>query len=108
MIFTDDGISGAEFKNRPALLRMLNSLKQFDVIIMSELSRIGRDQIQTAQCLANIQAAGVEVEFYLTGETLKFETAVDRFITNAVSFAAEKASQRSRDALERKRSQTSA
>jgi site-specific DNA recombinase len=105
-VFSDDGISGAEFKNRPALIRMLNTLKRFDVIVMSELSRIGRDQIQTAQCLANIEAAGVAVEFYLTGERLKFDSAVDRFMANAVSFAAElereKASQRSRDALDRR------
>jgi DNA invertase Pin-like site-specific DNA recombinase len=105
-VYVDDGISGAEFKNRPGLLRMLNALKQFDVVVMSELSRIGRDQIQTAQCLAQIEAAGIRVFFYLTGEELKFSTAVDRFLVNAVSFAAElereKASQRSRDALARK------
>ncbi len=30
-IYVDDGISGAEFRNRPALLRMLNHLRTFDV-----------------------------------------------------------------------------
>jgi DNA invertase Pin-like site-specific DNA recombinase len=105
-VYVDDGISGAEFRNRPALLRMLNHLRSFEVIVMSELSRLGRDQIQTAQCLANIEAAGVRVFFYLTNEELRFTTAVDRFLVNAVSFAAElereKASQRARDALTKK------
>ena len=39
-VFIDDGISGADFK-RPGLLRMLNHLGQFDVIVMSEQSRLG-------------------------------------------------------------------
>src|SRR5690242_15718959 len=32
LIFEDDGISGAEFAKRPGLLRMLNAVKQFDVL----------------------------------------------------------------------------
>ncbi len=107
-VYVDDGVSGAEFKRRPALLRLLNALKHrpFDVVVCSELSRIGRDQIQTAQVLAQIEAAGVAVELYMTKERLRFETAVDRFLTSAVSFAAElereKAGQRVRDALVKK------
>jgi site-specific DNA recombinase len=106
LVFTDDNVSGAEFKNRPGLLRMLTRLREFDVIVMSELSRLGRDQVQTAQVLAQVEAAGVQVHFYLTKEQLRFETAVDRFLVGAVSFAAElereKAGQRARDALLRK------
>jgi len=105
-IFVDDGISGAEFKNRPGLIRMLNHLKEFDVLIISELSRIGREQSQTANVLANLQAKGVQIFLYLTKEELKFETAIDKVMVSLVSFAAElereKSSQRSRDALERK------
>ena len=40
--YSDDGISGAEFKNRPGLLRLLNALAPrppFQVLIMSEESR---------------------------------------------------------------------
>ena len=51
-IFVDDGISGAEFRNRPALLRMLNHLRAFDVIVMSELSRLDREMTNTATVLA--------------------------------------------------------
>jgi DNA invertase Pin-like site-specific DNA recombinase len=105
-IFIDDGISGAEFKNRPALLRMLTLLKEFDVVITSELSRLGREQSQTANVLADIYAKGKRVFFYLTDEEVRFDSAIDKFMISAVAFGAElereKASQRSRDALERK------
>jgi DNA invertase Pin-like site-specific DNA recombinase len=43
-VFVDDGISGAEFANRPGFLRLMNSLKPrapFQVLIMSEVSRLG-------------------------------------------------------------------
>ena len=41
-VYADDGISGAEFANRPGYLRLLNALKPaapFDVLIVSEISR---------------------------------------------------------------------
>jgi DNA invertase Pin-like site-specific DNA recombinase len=41
-IFVDDGISGAEFANRPGFLRLMNALKPrppFDVLVMSEESQ---------------------------------------------------------------------
>ncbi len=105
-IYVDDGISGAEFRNRPALLRMLNRLREFDIIIMSELSRLGREMANTATVLGQIRAANVRVWHYLTDEELKFDSATDKFMVSAVSFAAElereKASQRARDALLRK------
>jgi site-specific DNA recombinase len=104
--FLDDGVSGAEFKNRPGLLRMLNHLSEFDVIVMSELSRLGREMSQTSTVLAQIHAAGVRIYFYLTDDELKFDKAIDKFMVSATAFAAElereKASQRSRDALFRK------
>ena len=45
-VFVDDGISGAEFANRPGFLRLMNALKPrppFQVLVMSEESRLGRD-----------------------------------------------------------------
>ncbi len=85
---------------------MLNSLKAFDVLVMSELSRLGRDLVHTTYALDDINSHGVRVFFYLTDEEVKFDSAMDRFMLNALSLAAElereKASQRSRDALLRK------
>ncbi len=51
-VYIDDGISGAEFRNRPGLLRLLNRVRSFDVIVMSELSRLGREMAYTATCWA--------------------------------------------------------
>jgi DNA invertase Pin-like site-specific DNA recombinase len=50
-VYVDDGISGAEFANRPGFLRLMNALKpraMFQVLIMSEESRLGREAIETA------------------------------------------------------------
>ncbi len=50
LVFTDDGISGAEFKNRPGLTRLLETVKgkhKLGVLIVSEQSRLGRDTIRT-------------------------------------------------------------
>lgn len=50
-VFVDDGMSGAEFANRPGFLRLMNALKPrpaFQVLIMSEESRLGREA--TAGC----------------------------------------------------------
>ena len=43
-VYVDDGISGAEFANRPGFLRLMNALKPrppFQVLVMSEESRLG-------------------------------------------------------------------
>src|SRR5215475_4980682 len=60
-VFVDDGISGAEFANRPGFLRLMNAVKPraaFQVLIMSEVSRLGREQIETAYALKQLSLAG--------------------------------------------------
>jgi DNA invertase Pin-like site-specific DNA recombinase len=50
-IYVDDGINGAEFANRPGFVRLMAALKPrppFQVLIMSEESRLGREAIETA------------------------------------------------------------
>ena len=45
-VYVDEGISGAEFANRPGFLRLMNALKPrapFQVLVMSEESRLGRE-----------------------------------------------------------------
>ena len=63
-VYVDDGISGAEFLKRPGFLRLMNALKPrapFNVLIMSEESRLGREQIETAYALEQLVSAGVHV-----------------------------------------------
>ena len=106
-IYVDDGISGFVFgKKRPALLRLQNDLKQFDVIVASEQSRIGREQTQTKNVIYDIYGKGRHLFWYLTDTELKFETAMEKamvgFVAASDEMEREKASQRAYDALERK------
>src|SRR5262245_47372482 len=108
-IYIDDAISGAEFENRPGFLRLMNALKPrapFTVLVMSEVSRLGREQIETAYALKQLSLAGVRCFSYLEDRELLMESATDKFLLGAVTFAAdlerEKARQRTYDAMARK------
>lgn len=59
-------LSGAEFANRPGFLRLMNALKPrapFQVLIMSEESRPGREQLDVGYSLKQIMQAGARVFF---------------------------------------------
>ena len=108
-IFVDDGVSGAEFVKRPGFIRLMNALSPrppFQVLIMSEESRLGREQIATAYALQQIIDAGVRVFFYLEDRERTLDSAMDKAMFSLTNFAAEvereKASQRTYDALLRK------
>src|SRR4051812_29954893 len=61
-VFVDDGISGAEFAKRPGFLRMMTALKPrppFDVLVMSEESRLGREIIEVGFALKQLVTGGV-------------------------------------------------
>src|SRR2546426_207764 len=108
--YFDDGISGAEFGDRrPGLARLLNALRpqpRFQALIMSEESRLGREQIETAYLLKQIVTAGVRVVFYLEDRERTLESPMDKVMLSLTTFAdeleREKARQRTTDALLRK------
>jgi DNA invertase Pin-like site-specific DNA recombinase len=80
-VFVDDGISGAEFANRPGFLRLMNSLKPrpgFQVLVMSEESRLGREAIETAYALKKLVQAGVRVFFYLEDRERTLDSPTDK------------------------------
>src|ERR671919_1381224 len=108
-IYSDDGISGAEFVKRPGFLRLMNALKPrpaFQVLIMSEESRLGREQIETAYALKQIMDASVRVFFYLEDRERTLDSAMDKVMLSLTNFASEmereKARQRTYDAMVRK------
>ncbi len=105
-IFVDDGISGAEFKERAGLIKLMAHLKEFDVIVMSEISRLGRDMVRNAVVIDDITAAGVRIFYYLTDREEVADTPEQRLMVTLNSFAAEmeraKCAERTRDALSRK------
>ena len=66
--YQDDGVSGAEFETRPGFVRLVNALTRkasFDVLIVSELSRLGRERFETGYALKRLSQAGVKVYGYL-------------------------------------------
>ena len=108
-VYVDDGISGAEFTNRPGYMRLLNALKpraSFQVLIVSELSRLGREQLETRYAVKQLAQAGVKIVSYLDDREIMLDTPTDKFLMSAVNFAAEiereKTRQRVADAMARK------
>lgn len=108
-VYVDDGISGAEFVKRPGFIRLMNALSPrppFQVLVMSEESRLGREQIETAYALKQITDAGVRVFFYLEDRERTLDNAMDKVMLSLANFASEmereKARQRTYDAMLRK------
>lgn len=106
-VFVDDGVSGGEFWRRPGLSRLLASLRPrapFDVLLMTELSRLGRDRLRTEVAARTIYEAGARIIYHTTGEEVRLDSPEGGFIMAAQGFAAEmeraKARQRTRDAMQ--------
>ena len=109
-VYEDEGVSGAEFVNRHGLQRLLRDARRkplpFQMLVIAEPSRLGREQIETAFVLKQITDAGVEVFGYLDGRPLAMTTAADKLMFSVQAMAAEsereRGRQRVRDALVRK------
>src|SRR5689334_17919347 len=108
-IYFDDGVSGAEFANRPGFLRLMNALKPrapFQVLIMSEESRLGRESIEVSYALKQLVQAGVRVFLYLEDRERTLDSPIDKVMLSLTTFAdeleREKARQRTYDAMARK------
>jgi DNA invertase Pin-like site-specific DNA recombinase len=91
LIFVDDGISGAEFKRRPGLVRLLSAAEASacDVLIMSEPSRLGSEQAETNLLLKRLTDAGVQVWYYLGDRRAQLDNAVGKFIEAVHAFGSE-------------------
>jgi site-specific DNA recombinase len=108
-VYVDDGISGAEFANRPGFLRLMNALKPrapIQVLVMSEESRLGREAIETEYALKQLVTGGVRVFFYLEDRERTLDSPTDKIMLPLTAFAdeleREKARQRTYDAMVRK------
>ncbi len=98
LVFADDGISGAEFKRRPGLTALLTAAesKAFDVLVMSEPSRLGREQAETAYVLKRIADGGATVWYYLEDRRAELDSAVGKFIEAVHGFGSELERERTR------------
>ena len=83
-IFVDDGISGAELKRRPGVQQLRAALKPgapFQVLIVSEQSRLSRDTSDTLQVLKELARAGVRVFAYQDDRRISLDTPADTLFT---------------------------
>jgi site-specific DNA recombinase len=109
-VYSDDGISGAEFTKRPGFVRLMSVISRrrapFQALIMAEESRLGREAIETAFALKQLVQAGVRVFFYLEDRERRLDTPTDKIMLNLQTYAdeleRERTRQRTYDALARK------
>ncbi len=104
-VFVDDSISRAEYKKRPQLYALLNAAERrdFDVIVMRDVDRLGGDTNRNGVILSDLIDRGVRVDEYLTKNTVRLDNAIAKFMAAAKNFGAElereKTSQRTFEAL---------
>jgi site-specific DNA recombinase len=88
------------------LMNVLKPRPPFQVLIMSEESRLGREAIETAYALKQIITAGCRVFFYLEDRERTLDSPTDKIMLSLTAFAdeleREKARQRTYDAMVRK------
>src|SRR4030095_17020510 len=97
------------FARRPGFVRLINALTprpRFQMLVMSEESRLGRESIETAYALKQLVTAGVRVFFYLEDRERTLDSPPDKIMLSLTAFAdeleREKARQRTYDAMRRK------
>jgi DNA invertase Pin-like site-specific DNA recombinase len=107
-IFVDDGFSGAEFARRPGVQRLRAALEprpSFQVLVVSEQSRLSRDTADTLQ-VQGLARAGVRVFAYQDDRPISLDTPADTLFTTVKAWkdseATRESSVRVHDALGRK------
>lgn len=87
-VFTDDGVSGAEFVNRPGFAGLIGAAKRraFGAVVVMSLDRLGRDQVRVMMALTELHDAEVAVWLYQTGAEVKMDTPEDVLLASIGAF----------------------
>ena len=107
-VYVDDGISGAEFLKRPGLTALLAAVRAHpcpvQALVTMEVSRLGREQTETAVVIRELLRAGVRVFTYADGCEITQDSALEKFQLSALNFVAEMERElaRTREALRQK------
>jgi site-specific DNA recombinase len=90
-VYVDDGISGAEFERRPGIQRLLRAADReaFQVVIVADQSRLGREQYDTQALVKRLAQHGVAVWAYLRGALLTPRNAMDKAVLSIQAFGDE-------------------
>src|SRR5580658_7828347 len=85
-LFSDSGISRAEFVKRPGLTAVQRG--DIDIVVTRDDTRLGGDMIRTTLLLQDLTEAGAKVFYYYAGEEVMLDSAVAKFMVTARNFGA--------------------
>jgi site-specific DNA recombinase len=90
-IYTDSAVSRAEFKKRPALIRMLNDAAAgaFGAVVTRDESRLGGDMHRTGLLIQDLHEHGVQLWYYFAGERVVADDPTSRLVIAIRAFASE-------------------
>ena len=104
-IYVDDNVSGAVF-DRPGLIRLIDTLTPsppYQALVVSEVSRLGREILETGFILKQLSVAGVKTFCYLRDEELRMDDPTQKILLSISNYASEiervQARQRTHDAM---------
>ena len=94
-IYSDDGVSGALFANRPQFQRMMVDAEAgaFEAIVFFDIDRFGRDGRRSMEALYTLADLGVSIWDYSTGQELD----LDSFEGETMTFMKTRFAQQYRD-----------
>lgn len=74
-VYRDDGVSGAEWTHRPGVKRLeaeaLTKPRPFDVVVVRDLDRLGRDSVRLPLLLSDLRDARIQVVEWTTGRPVE-------------------------------------
>jgi DNA invertase Pin-like site-specific DNA recombinase len=104
----EETISGRKSWKERQLKKLVDTLQKGDILIVTELSRLGRSMLEIMELLSILLRAGVELHVVKTSQILK-DDLQSKVFAMAFSIAAEiereLISQRTREALQRRKAE---
>jgi len=87
----DDGQSGTEFEKRPGLMKLVSYLPKppFQVLLVTDRDRLGREQIETSYWVKKFLQAGVQIIEVRTGRHVVLGSPVDKVVDAVTNMASE-------------------
>ena len=88
-VFADDGLSGATYAMLKARAQMVDGAIEgrFQILVISEQSRLGRDMIEAAYLIKTVAESGVDIYGYLDGQRISVDDDVAQAMTMLRGFA---------------------
>ena len=88
-VFADDGLSGATYAMLKSRQQMVDAAVEgrFQVLVISEQSRLGRDMIEAAYLIKTVSESGVDIYSYLDSQRISVDDEVAQAMTMLRGFA---------------------